>query len=203
MPFVDKTRAEVRTEIFHHLVPLTLGGFRWGALVTLVTGGAIYLHRFRVIGTDGFFNLLYGPMISVAVLLGIVMFLNGWFIMHPNQKVVIASAAAVARGDEANPKAAACGQRVVLVSRANLLLSIPTIFFMVAASHYPSMTVISAQRPPVWFWTVTLVIVVAIEINALIGVQGRSKRPLDTVAGSLWGGLILLGVLYALFRALL
>lgn len=203
MPFVEKTQAEVRIEVFRKLVPLTLTGFSWGALATLLTGCAIYLERWVVIGNEGFFNLFYGPMISVAALLGVLMFLNGWFVMHPNQKAVIESATAVAQGDKPIPEAAACGRRVVLTSRTNLLLSIPTIFFMVASSHYPSMTVMTAGSSPAWFWIIILVILGAIEINALTGMQGATKKPLDTVAGTLWEGFILLAVFYALFRFLL
>ncbi len=202
-PFVEKTRAEVRTEVFRGLVPLTLPGFRWGALVTLLTGCAIYLERLFIVGGAGFFNSLYGPMITVAALLGILMFLNGWFVMHPKQKVVVASAASVAQGGPPLPEAVACGRRVVLTSRTNLLLTIPTIFFMVAVTHYPAMSVARTGSSPVWFWILVLIILGAIEINALMGMRGATKKPLDSVAGTLWGGFILLAVFCVLFRMLL
>lgn len=202
-PFLEKTQAEVRTEVFHKLVPLTLWAFRWGALVTVLTGGLIYLHRLTSVGSAVFFNWPYGLAISVGGLLGIVMFLNGWFVMHPKQKVVIASATRVAQAGQPIPEAAACGRRVVLTSRTNMLLSIPMIFFMVAATHYPSMTVMTTLASPTWFWIVILVVMGTIEINALTGMQGATKRPLDTLAGTLWGGFILLSAFYILFRILL
>jgi uncharacterized membrane protein len=118
------------------------------------------------------------------------------------KKVVIESAARMAQGGQPIPEAAACGRRVILASRTNLLLSIPTIFFMVAATHYPSMTLMTPLASPTWFWIVTLVVVAAIELNALVGTEGAAKKPLDTLSGTLWGGFILLAVFYVLLRML-
>jgi hypothetical protein len=38
-----------------------------------------------------------------------------------------------------------------------------------------------------------------LELNALIGSQGPTKKPLDTVSGTLWAGFILTALLYLLF----
>lgn len=199
-PFLEKTQPEVRIEIFHKLVPLTLWGFRWGGLITVLSGGPIYLHRLTSIGGAAFFGWRYGLAISVGGLLGTVMFVNGWFVMHPKQKVVIASAARVAQGGQPIPEAGTCGRRVVLVSRTNLLLSVPMLFFMVAATHYPFMTLVAGVAPPAWFWIAVLVVVGAIEFNALVGMQGAAKKPLDSLAGTLCGGFILLAAFYFLIR---
>lgn len=203
MPFVEKTQPQFRIEVFHKLVPRTLGGFRWGGFVTFVTGALIYLHRLGSTGPTVFFNWPYGLIISVGGLFGTVMFLNGWFVMHPKQKVVIASATRVAQGGQPLPEAPACSRRVVLASRTNLLLSIPTIFFMVAASHYSVIDVKTAEASLTWFWIVILIITGVLEINALTGTQGTMKKPLDSVSASLLSGIILTVVLYLLFPALL
>ena len=203
MPFVEGTRPEIRTEVFYKLVPLTLPGFRWSSLVTFLTGALIYLQRLTAAGAPVFFSWPYGLAISVGALLGTVMFLNGWFIMHPEQKVVIASATRVAQGGQPIPEAAASGRRVVLASRTNLLLSIPTVFFMGAVSHYPSIAARSAEGSLTWFWIFILVITGAIEINVLTGVHGVIKKPLDTVTGTLCGGFILTVAFYLLFQMLL
>jgi len=126
------------------------------------------------------------------------MFVNGWFVMHPHQEIVIASATLVAQGGQPDPAAPAHSRRVVLTSRTNLLLSIPMFFFMVAAGHGPSMTAMSQTASPIWFWIVTLVIIGAMEINALTGMQGALKKSLDNLAATLSAGFILLGVFYFL-----
>ncbi len=203
MPFVEGTRPEVRTEVFCKLVPRTLVGFRWGSLVAFLTGALIYLQRLTAAGAPVFFSWPYGLVLSVGGLLGTVMFLNGWFIMHPEQERVIASAARVAREGQPIPEAAASARRVVLASRTSLLLSVPTLFFMGAVSHYPSIAARSAEGSLTWFWISVLVITGAIEINVLTGVRGVTKKPLDTVAGTLCGGVILTVVFYLLFQVLL
>lgn len=200
MPFVETTQPQFRTEVFHKLVPRTLWGFRWGSLVTFLTGALIYLHRLAATGTTVFFDWPYGLAISVGALLGTAMFLNGWFVMHPKQKVVIASAARVAQGGQPIPEAAACGRRVVLTSRASLLLSIPMLFFMGAASHYASMAVTTPDASLTWFWIIIVVMTGAIEINALTGMQGAIKKPLDSLSAAVLGGFILTAVLYLVFR---
>jgi len=45
-------------------------------------------------------------------------------------------------------------------------------------------------------------IIAAIEVNALLGSQGPTKKPLDTVSGTLWAGFILAAILYVLFLIL-
>ena len=74
---------------------------------------------------------------------------------------------------------------------------------MGAASHYPSIGVRTAEGSLTWFWIVILVITGAIEINALTGMRGGTKKLLGTVSGALWGGFILTAVLYILFQILL
>ena len=201
-PFLAKTRAEMRVEVFHGLVPLTLAWFRWASLTTVLTGGLIYAHWVASVGSAVFFHWPHGLAISLGGFLGLVMFVNGWFVMHPHQKIVIASATRVAQGGQPDPAAAAHSRRVVLVSRTNLLLSIPMFFFMVAAGHGASMTAMSQTASPIWFWIVTLVVVGAIEINALTGLQGTLKKPLDSLAGTLGAGFALLALFYVLIEIL-
>ena len=198
MPFLGKTHAEMRVEVFRGLVPLTLPWFRWASLVTVLTGALIYGHWVGSVGSAVFFSWPHGLAISLGGLLGLVMFANGWFVMHPHQEIVIASATRVAQGGQPDPEAAAHSRRVVLASRTNLLLSIPMFFFMVAAGHGSSMTAMSQTASPIWFWIVTLVVVGAIEINALIDIQVAGKKLLDSFAGTLAAGFILLAAFYIL-----
>lgn len=202
-PFLAQTRQEVRVDVFHRLVPLTLTGFNWGTVVTLLTGWIIYLHQLTSFGSGVFFKWPYGVAISVGGLLGTVMFLNGWFVMHPKQKLVIASATRVAKGGQPDPAAANHSRRVVLASRTNLLLSIPMIFLMVAATHDSSLTAMRGAAAPLWFWLAILVTVGLVEINGLVGTEGPTKKLLATVKGAAAAGAILLAVYYALIQSLI
>ncbi len=74
------------------------------------------------------------------------------------------------------------------------------LFYMGAASHFPSMVGQSSSR--VVYWIVVFIILAAVEHNALMGTQGPTKKPLDSVSGALWTGFVLTAVLYVLTVAL-
>lgn len=201
-PFLEKTRPEVRVAVFHGLVPLTLVWFRWASLATVLTGALIYAHWVASVGGAVFFQWPHGLAISIGGLLGVVMFVNGWFVMHPHQKIVIASATRVAQGGQPDPAAPAHSRRVVLASRTNLLLSIPMFFFMVAAGHGPSMSAMSQTASPFWFWIVALAVIGAIEMNALTAAEGGPKRILGSLSGTFAAGFVLLALFYVLINLL-
>jgi len=70
--------------------------------------------------------------------LGTVMFMNVWMIIWPLQKKIIAATRATAEtGAPAPPDQAKWARRAFLASRMNTWLSIPMLFFMGAASHFP------------------------------------------------------------------
>ena len=197
-PFFAETDPAVRSGAIQKLVPRALWWFRWGAMFTFLSGILIYFHRMGQSGWDGFFSTSYGWAITVGGLLGTIMFLNVWLVIWPNQKVVIASTTQVAQGGQAIPEAAASARRAALASRTNTLFSIPMLFYMGAASHLTifgqAPTGASARM------TIALIAIVgALELNALIGSQGPTKKPLDTVSGTLWAGFVLTALLYLLF----
>lgn len=198
-PFFAEADAPVRSGMVQKLVPRALWWFRWGAMVTFLAGILIYLHRWIEMGGGVFYTSSYGTAITVGGLIGTLMFLNVWLVIWPKQKVVIASATQVAQGGQAIPEAAACARRAGLTSRTNTVFSIPMLFHMGAASHYPSLVGQTSAAAWTWFWIITLVIIAAIEWNALVGSQGATKKPLDTVSGTLWAGFILAALLYVLF----
>jgi hypothetical protein len=74
------------------------------------------------------------------------------------------------------------------------------LFFMGAASHYGAMVHQSDSRAV--YWLVVIVIIAAVEANALVGTQGATKKPLDSVSGALWFGFLLTGILFLLTLAL-
>ncbi len=69
--------------------------------------------------------------------IGTVMFMNVWMIIWPLQKKIIAAIQAAAAGTPAPPEQALWARRAFLASRTNAWLSIPMLFFMGAASHFP------------------------------------------------------------------
>jgi uncharacterized membrane protein len=174
------------------LVGRALWWFRWAAMLTFVTGWLYLLHRmFRGFGgVAPFFSEAYGWAIFIGAVLGTLMWLNVWLVIWPAQQVVIASITAVARGGRAVPEAAAHGMRAGLASRTNTVLSIPMLFFMAAASHFPFFTPTTGGAK-IAMLVVLAVVVLLVEANALIGTGGAGKKVLGTVKGALWLGFLL------------
>ena len=194
-PFFAETEAGVRSGAIQKLVPRALWWFRWGAMFTFFSGWLIVLHR---MGQGGFFAGSYGWAILLGGLLGSIMWANVWFVIWPNQKIVIQNAIDTAAGRPANPAAAGAGARGGLASRTNTVLSIPMLFYMGAASHLT----LPVPRSGSAFWIVALLIMAVFEVNALAGKPGTTTtKPLATVKGTLWTGFVLAAVFYLWFEA--
>jgi uncharacterized membrane protein len=81
--------------------------------------------------------------------LGTIMFLNVWMIIWPLQKKIIAAVKATAETGTAAPAdQAKWARRAFLASRANAWLSVPMLFFMGAASHFPIFSTIEKVASP-------------------------------------------------------
>ena len=174
------------------LVPNALWWFRWGAMITFLTG---WLIVFTKLGHDKLpLDSGYMTRILTGGLMGTFMWANVWFVIWPAQKVVIASADQVAGGGQAIPEAAARGQRAGLASRVNTLFSIPMLFFMGAASHFA----FTGTGGVGLYWVVALIVVLAVEAQALLGPGLASQKPLATVSGTIHAGL---GLTLLLFLA--
>src|SRR5262245_7435705 len=192
-PFFATAEAPVRMGMLAGgLVNRALWWFRWGAMITFITGWLIILHR---MGQGGFFAGSYGWAILFGGLLGSLMWFNVWFVIWPAQQVLMASAAQVVKGGQAIPEAAARGQRGGFASRTNTLLSIPMLFFMGTASHL-SLFVATTRAAKVGALILLLVVLAAAEINAMVGTTGPGKKMLSTLTGTFWGGFVLTAILY-------
>ena len=165
--FGDEARA--RNIAIDKVARKALWWFRWAAVSTFVTGILI-----TVVTKDYFANEFGkragGIGISTGMLLGTIMMLNVWGVIWRNQKVVLANAANVLAGGEANPAAPAAGRRAVMASRQNFIFSFSMLFGMVFASH----DVYTGSNDPnvsggkiAAFWVIMLVIVAILELNAL------------------------------------
>jgi uncharacterized membrane protein len=194
VPFFAETEPGVRSGAQQKLLPRALWWFRWGAMITFLSGW-LYLLGFWIqkvgFATAGTWGIFLGG------LLGSIMWANVWFIIWPKNKIVIQNALDTAAGKPANPAAAAAGARGGLASRTNVLFSIPMLFFMGTASHMPWLPV---PWSGIVFWVVALVIMALVEVNALVGTPGKgAAKPLATVKGTLWAGFILTLVYYLWF----
>lgn len=185
--FFAETDAATKSNAIQKLVPRALWWFRYGALLTIITGIILLTGRYHM----GFsFGTSWGVNILTGMALGTVMFLNVWLIIWPNQKIVIASAIAAASGGKADPNAAAAGAKAGLASRTNTLFSIPMLFFMGAANH---LTVMTDETSKFMLCAVVLgVIILLLELNAIKGKLG----PLTTVKGVVHMGFILTIIMY-------
>jgi uncharacterized membrane protein len=197
-PFFAEAEPGVRSAAIQKLVPRALWWFRWGAMGTFLAGLLMYIHYLAQSGAEGFYSTPYAWAITLGGTLGTIMFLNVWLVIWPNQKVVIASATQAAQGGQAIPTAANCGRRAALTSRTNVVFSIPMLFFM-GARHLPSGFAEATGGSIAAFLVIAGLIIAAVEANALVGLQGETKKPLDTVTGALWSGFILAAILFLLF----
>jgi uncharacterized membrane protein len=199
-PFFAETDPAVRSGAIQKLVPRALWWFRWGAMGTVIVGVLYMLIWWAQLGWA---VNSWSVAIITGGTLGIIMFLNVWLVIWPNQKIVIGNATAMAGGAQANPAAAPAGRRGALASRTNTLFSIPMLFFMGAASHYNGLVGEHGSGGTAAWLILGTVIIGAVEANALVGTQGTTKKPLDTVAGTLWAGFGLWIVLLLLIKIVL
>ncbi len=120
--------------ISKYVAPRALAWFRWGALVTWLSGAAFLLHKGQFLNafalglnTDPVNQ--YALTIGVGAWLGTIMLFNVWVLIWPNQKKVLGMVEASA--DEV----AKAKNTAFLASRSNTLMSIPMIMSMVGAGH--------------------------------------------------------------------
>jgi uncharacterized membrane protein len=182
------------------LVARALWWFRWGAMLTFITGWLYLLHRMMQLGgVQSFFNGSYGWAIFIGGIIGSLMWFNVWFIIWPAQQVVMASTARVKEGGQAIPEAAARGARGGVASRTNTMLSIPMLFFMGTASHFQTLFTPGARPSKITMMIVFLIILAIVEGNAVVGPAtpdkaSAGKKVLATVKGTLWTGFILTAI---------
>jgi uncharacterized membrane protein len=188
MPFMAETDAPTKSQVMQKLAPRTMFWFRWGAMFTFLTGFLMVARRMGEFGVPA--TSAWATVIFTGGILGILMFLNVWLIIWPNNKIMIDNAIKVAKGDQPVPGVADLAARASVASRTNTLFSIPLLFFMAAASHLP--IVLSPDKSLVPYWCSFSIIVGLLELNAIKGKMG----PLQKLGSTIHFGVLLTFLLY-------
>ena len=127
IPNMGKIPDEQKPAISKVIAPAALFWFRWGSVATVITGLKLaylngYLHQAMTF-SEGFWG------IGLGMWLGIIMFINVWGVIWPNQKRALGI---VEVDEETKAKSA---KTAMLFSRTNTLLSIPMLVGMTVAQN--------------------------------------------------------------------
>ena len=132
IPNMPKIPDDQKPAISKVIAPAALWYFRWGAMFTLISGLILaYLNGYLLSALQ--LGISSGSSRDVAIGIGmwmaIIMFINVWFVIWPNQKKALGIVEA-----DADTKARSA-RTAMLFSRTNTLLSIPMLFAMVSAQN--------------------------------------------------------------------
>lgn len=121
--------AELKPALSKYIAPEALFWFRWSALFTVVFGLTLgwlrgYDAEALTLGAIEGFQNRSNILIGIGMWLALIMALNVWFVIWPNQKKALGMVEA-----DADAKAKA-GRTAMLFSRMNFLLSIPMLVSM-------------------------------------------------------------------------
>ena len=132
IPNMGKIPDEQKPAIGKVIAPAALFYFRWAALFTIITGlflGLIngYLYDAMTLSIGS--GVPKHTSIGIGMWLGLIMAINVWFVIWPNQKRALGIV-------ECEPELKAKSARTaMLFSRTNTLLSLPMLLTMVAAQN--------------------------------------------------------------------
>ena len=170
---------DARADAMGKLVPRALLWFRYAALATFFTG----LYLLAALGAGA------NQYILLGALMGTLMFINVWLIIWPCQKVLCG----LAEGDKAR-----AAPRALLASRTNTLFSAPMLYGMLASKHGPAGGGYDSMAMSDIGWVLAVVIVLALQVNAVIGKIWK----MASIIGVIHLSLALTFVLYALLHFL-
>lgn len=178
--YFKEATADAKSDATKKLAPRALWWFRWAAMLTFLTG--LYL----LASLGGSVN----QYITLGALMGILMFLNVWLIIWPNQKIVCG----IEEGD-----AAAAGPKALLASRTNTLFSLPMLWGMLGSKHgtYSTAGMQGISLADLGF-LIPVILIIALELNAIFGKMG----PMASVKGVIHSSIGLTVVMFALVALL-
>src|ERR1700691_2059864 len=132
-PTMPKLPAELRPGVARYILPEALFWFRWGAMLTIITGLILAWFMGELGNTIkigiGDHNAHF-TSVGIGMWLGAIMWANVWFIIWPNQKKNIGLV-------QVTPEEKTRAARIAgLASRVNTLLSIPMLYCMTSVHFY-------------------------------------------------------------------
>ncbi len=139
IPNMPKIPDEQKPAVTKVIAPAALYWFRWGAMLTLITGVLLawnqgYLLQAYTLGfaDDPAFAAPKHILIGIGMWLATIMWFNVWFIIWPNQQKALNIDNKYPNLDAAAK--AAAGKTAMLFSRTNTFLSAPMLVAMTGAS---------------------------------------------------------------------
>ena len=132
IPSMPNIPDEQKPAIGKVIAPAALFYFRWGAALTVLSGLILaylngYLHDAMTLSIGS--GVPKHTAIGIGMWLAIIMAINVWFVIWPNQKRALGIV-------EADPETKAkSAKTAMLFSRTNTLLSLPMLLTMVAAQN--------------------------------------------------------------------
>jgi len=180
--YFKEASKEALPDVKAKLATRALWWFRWGAMMTFLTGVILL----------GVLGATLNGWIVLGALLGTFMMLNVWLIIWPKQKVVLG----LTSGDVASSAA-----KAGLASRTNTLFSAPMLFCMFASKHGAAVAdgMIPISNSGLTNGLIAaLALAVLVELNALFGKMG----PMASIAGVIHLSLVLTAVMVGLMAYL-
>ncbi len=161
----------LRGQLISHITLPTLVWFRWGAMLTFLSGYVLLVWKYLLLGSGlsgagGLLGSSAGLWISCGVVLGTIMWWNVWFVIWPIHQAVLGQT-----GEGAETERPPRARTALLAARINTVLSVPLVFTMLAGSgHAPSI-----PFQPVW-----LVLVLGLGCGLACGLMFLAGRQADT-----------------------
>ena len=125
IPSMPKIPDDQKPAIGKVIAPEALFWFRWSALSTVLFGLILAMMNGYLVDA----LVLNNALIGFGMWLGLIMAINVWFVIWPNQQKALGMVEV-----EADAKAKAA-RTAMLFSRTNTMLSVPMLFAMVAAQN--------------------------------------------------------------------
>lgn len=137
IPNMPKIPDEQKPAVTKVIAPAALYWFRWGAMLTLITGVLLawnqgYLLQACTLGALDGFAVPKHILIGIGMWLATIMWFNVWFIIWPNQQKALNIDNKYPNLEA--PAKAAAGKTAMLFSRTNTFLSVPMLVAMTGAS---------------------------------------------------------------------
>lgn len=148
VPFQGTIGPDVKKVVNPQMLGRALWWFRWGAMITLVAGLALFTQLYMYtpgvgFGPSAIFSTADGMSgrsvwILIGMAFGFIMWFNVWFVIWPAQRKILP---AVRDGAAVDP---ALARKALRASQANAYMSGPLLFGMLAPSHYGASSVVGA-----------------------------------------------------------